>query len=169
MHLSQTAGEPVASHGMVRLSHTVCAGPRPHIPHTSKVSKIRSSSRACNEDSCLTRSLLHTEHCTARARVRQLMRPCAPDGMMQCPQCLRWFHRACGGVRLVSVPLGWCCSACTVAVHSSPDACPTHTHRIHTASNGARAHGARAKAGAKCFFLSSFTYLRRPLHALLPA
>jgi hypothetical protein len=49
--------------------------------------------------------------------------------MLQCPGCVRWFHRACGGVRSVPVPLDWCCGACAVAVHSSPDGSPTHTHR----------------------------------------
>ncbi len=49
--------------------------------------------------------------------------------MLQCPACVRWFHRTCGGVRSVPVPLDWCCGACTIAVHGSPDASPTHTHR----------------------------------------
>jgi hypothetical protein len=36
--------------------------------------------------------------------------------------------------------------------------------RIHTAGNGARAHGARAKAGAKSFFLSFFFLLALTTH-----
>ncbi len=59
--------------------------------------------------------------------------------MLQCPLCVRWFHRSCDGVRSVPVPLDWCCSACTIAVHTSPadastphnspDASTPHTHR----------------------------------------
>jgi hypothetical protein len=50
--------------------------------------------------------------------------------MLQCPLCVRWFHRACGGVRSVPVPLDWSCSACTIAVPGSPaDVSTPHTHR----------------------------------------
>jgi hypothetical protein len=54
----------------------------------------------------------------------------------------------------VPVPLDWCSSACTIASALCTTLPPMLPHRMHTAGNGARAHGARAKAGAKSFFLS---------------
>ncbi len=44
--------------------------------------------------------------------------------MLQCPLCVRWFHRACGGVRSVPVPLDWSCSA------SEAKCCAAKIHKI---------------------------------------
>jgi hypothetical protein len=69
---------------------------------------------------------------------------------------LRWFHHACGvlspwiGV-VVRVPL--LCMAST-ALQMLPQC-------IHTTGHGARARGARAKAGAKYVFVSFFFSMSR--------
>jgi hypothetical protein len=79
--------------------------------------------------------------------------------MLQCPQCVRWFHRTCGGVRSVysvPVPLDWCCGACTVAVHGSPDASPMHTHRLQRREGPWRSRCGRCK-----IFLSFFQLQER--------
>jgi hypothetical protein len=72
--------------------------------------------------------------------------------MVQCRMCVRWYHRSCGGGSQASA-VDWVCKACDVLLHQ------VVPHRMTTAGNGARAHGAPAGPSRRCMIFLSFFHI----------